>query len=97
MGKYAYQTQTLVQGRRQLRLGAADGRSSVERRTGCLTRWCGAAVSIESLSYRLSFTTDRFARHAPRWQFVIWGRQFALTAIMLLPDLLGPSEHTIDK
>ena len=30
------------------------------------------------MEYRMSYLTDRFARHAPAWQFVIWLRQFLL-------------------
>jgi hypothetical protein len=42
---------------------------------------------LAQLHYRLRFTMKRFARHAPYYQFVIWVRQFLLTAIAIIPDI----------
>ena len=38
---------------------------------------------------RLRFTTQRFAKHAKHWQFVIWFRQLLMTVLILLPGMLG--------
>ena len=56
---------------------------------GCLGSLHGSRLSYHSLKHRLHFITERFASHAPHWQFVIWGRQLALTAITLVPELVG--------
>jgi hypothetical protein len=42
------------------------------------------------LEYRVSYLTRRFARHAPRWQLVIWLRQIALILVSFALEILLP-------
>ena len=42
---------------------------------------CLVPTSEERLERRLRFVTKRFAKHAPRWQFVVSARQLSLTLI----------------
>ena len=44
-------------------------------------------VDIDRIIYRLSYVTDRFAEHAPHWQFVVWTRQLLLTIVTFVPDM----------
>ena len=39
------------------------------------------------LAKQVAFLTGRFAPHAPRWQLVIWTRQFALFLVALAATL----------
>ena len=41
-----------------------------------------ANLSHARLERRLSFLTERFASHAPYWQYVVWLRQFLLTLVV---------------
>ena len=49
----------------------------------------GKPVDPRSLKMHVYYLTHRFARHAPRWQFVIWARQFALIVITEIPAAIS--------
>ena len=48
----------------------------------------GTVVAPRRLERQVAFLTGRFARYAPRWQLVIWLRQFLLLIIVLGVDLI---------
>jgi len=43
--------------------------------------WRHTALSPERLKVRLQYLTERYAIHAPYWQFVLWARQLAMIGI----------------
>ena len=48
----------------------------------------------ERLHFRLSYIVDRFATHAPHWQFLIWLRQFLLWFAATLGDYFSSSVYS---
>ena len=95
VSKYAYQALRLrdyLRGR-AARAGGAPSPSFI---SSCIASLYGSRLSQCSLKHRLHFITERFASHAPYWQFVIWARQLALTAITLTPELFGEIDRFDD-
>lgn len=59
--------------------------------------WCTsmrASAHPRSIALQVYYLTHRFARHAQRWQLVIWGRQLALIAAIGLVELIAARDHT---
>ena len=46
------------------------------------------AIAPRRLERQVAFLTGRFARHAPRWQIVIWLRQFLLLLLVFAADCM---------
>ena len=53
-------------------------------------------VGLQRLRVRTAYTCQRFAVHAPHWQFVIWVRQFGMTVVTLIPGILA-SRGSVDE
>ena len=53
---------------------------ALQGRRGCLG-WQHTPLPAERLRVRLQYLVGRYARHAPYWQFVLWGRQLGVIAI----------------
>ena len=53
----------------------------------------GSAVSRRAT--RLEPLTEKYASHAPYWQFVVWGRTLALIVVdtVITPDVVAPPTH----
>lgn len=57
----------------------------------CWCPWCSARpIAPRRLAKQVAFLTARFAAHAPRYQFVIWLRQFALLAVNVAAQTFLP-------
>ncbi len=107
VAKYALNTYAMVRQERHLKrrqrrqAGRQAGYEHYEHHGGGGTEAAGQSASthcytstlpLARLQLRLSYTTKRFASHAPFWQFVVWGRQLLQTLVMLLPELLQTPE-----
>ena len=66
----------------------------------CLPRYCRrprTSIAPRRLEKRVCYFTQRFAPHAPRWQWTIWARQlaiFALAVVSRLIKVLAPDSHS---
>jgi hypothetical protein len=67
---------------RGLRIGKRGGSAS-------------AAADIERRASRLEPLTEKYASHAPYWQFVVWGRTLALIVLetVITPEVVPPPAH----
>ena len=61
-------------------------------------RWEARSARLEAKETRMRYLTDRYAAHAPYWQFVVWARQLALildaTVARAVDTLLGVYIHS---
>ena len=56
-----------------------------------------ANLSNERLQLRLSFLTERFAGHAPYWQYMVWLRQFLLTLdVFIAQSIIDTRDDILD-
>ena len=56
-----------------------------------------ANLSHERLQLRLSFLTERFAGHAPFWQYMVWLRQFLLTLdVFIAQSIIETRDDILD-
>eukprot|EP00966_Prymnesium_polylepis_P120987 2795971-Prymnesium_polylepis.1 len=51
--------------------------------------WAKFGLTRDKLYFRLSYFINRYAEHAPWWQFIIWFRQLLLTFTTLMPDFVS--------
>ncbi|KAL1529009.1 hypothetical protein AB1Y20_010330 [Prymnesium parvum] len=51
--------------------------------------WGKMGLTRAKLSFRLSYFVNRYAAHAPWWQFLIWVRQLLLTFTTIMPEFLS--------
>ena len=51
-------------------------------------------VPSERMGHRMLYMTARFGEHSPRWQLVIWLRQFALV-LLVFASITGTVTVTI--
>ena len=73
-------------------------RRLVEQRTERRKQyWFFEESSLSSLEFQLSYLTQRFAPHAPYWQFAIFTRQLVLTLVACVSRVIleaqQPSHH----
>ena len=47
---------------------------------GRITTYCRPVVDRDRVKARLAYIADKYADHAPYWQFCVWGRQLLLMA-----------------
>ena len=55
--------------------------------------WPNAVPPPRRLHRRCLYLTGRFARHAPRWELIIWARQLALQAIATCVEIMLTRQH----
>ena len=58
---------------------------------------CFANLTHARLERRLSFLTERFAPHAPYWQYVVWLRQFLLTLVVQIAQSVVDEKDDIKE
>ena len=56
-----------------------------------------ANLTHARLERRLSFLTERFAPHAPYWQYVVWLRQFLLTLVVQIAQSIIDDKDDIKE
>ena len=56
-----------------------------------------ANLTHARLERRLSFLTERFAPHAPYWQYVVWLRQFLLTLVVQIAQSVVDEKDDIKE
>ena len=59
------------------------------RQRNMLGSWEKFGLTRAKLHFRLSYFVNRYAEHAPWWQFVIWFRQLLLTFTTLMPEFVA--------